>query len=173
MQTVISAFDDADGARRAAERLVQLGFDRDDVHLQPGHGATSVAGAEHDDALHRLGRFFGELFLTVGSDADASGYTRAVHRGCAVLAVDVHDAVQAARAVQALDELGGHACASDSRVADLADDRRRARLVDRPGGKPLRDLAQSWAPGGAGAPAGPLPGTSDAEVDREVIERTH
>jgi stress response protein YsnF len=38
MQTVIGAFDDATAAHRAVERLVQDGFDRNDIHVQQPDG---------------------------------------------------------------------------------------------------------------------------------------
>jgi len=205
MQTLISTFDDAELARRAVERLVQLGFDRDDVHLQPGQAAGAV---EHQGLLHGIARFFGALF---GSDAagDARRYAEAVRRGSAVVAVDVHDADDAGRAVQALDELGGQVdlapraaqgrregamgsepelpkappgetvevessrmpLAANAALADVTGHQGRIRVIDRPGGARLRDLAPPRTPTGDAGP-GALPGSADVTADPEVIERS-
>ena len=111
MQTVISAFDDRELAQRAADRLVELDFDRDDLHIQTGRETTSTAqgdAVEDDDGFfHRIARFFSDLFG--GDDAHESGrYAEAVRRGSTVLIVDARDASEAGRARRALEQLGGH-----------------------------------------------------------------
>jgi len=113
MQTVISAFDDRELAQRAVDRLVELGFDRDDLHIQSGRETrtdtdTSAAAGDDDDGFfHRVARFFADLFG--GDDAHDSGrYAEAVRRGSTVLIVDARDDAQAERARSALEQLGGH-----------------------------------------------------------------
>lgn len=47
MQTLISAFQDRSAARRAVERLVQAGFEREDLHMQePGSAGGPEAGTD-------------------------------------------------------------------------------------------------------------------------------
>ena len=113
MQTVISAFDDRELAQRAVDRLVELGFDRDDLHIQSGRetrtdtDTSAAAGGDDDGFFHRVARFFADLFG--GDDTDDSGrYAEAVRRGSTVLIVDARDDAQAERARSALEELGGH-----------------------------------------------------------------
>lgn len=47
MQTVIGTFDDRTRAQQAVERLVQSGFERDDVHIQDQQGGAGTSGAGH------------------------------------------------------------------------------------------------------------------------------
>jgi len=111
MQTVISAFDDRELAQRAVDRLVERGFDRDDIHLQLGHERSAVGDAgteEHHGFLDSIARFFADLFGTHEPAGDSGRYAEAVRRGSTVLVLDVRDEDEAARARSALEELGGH-----------------------------------------------------------------
>jgi uncharacterized protein (TIGR02271 family) len=47
MQTVIGTFDDRTRARQAVDRLVQSGFERDDVHIQDQQGGATPSGQGH------------------------------------------------------------------------------------------------------------------------------
>jgi uncharacterized protein (TIGR02271 family) len=116
MQTVIGAFEDRDAAQRAVERLVDAGFDRDDVHVQEGAststtGATSASGgADRADDEHGMMASIRHFFASVfGEDSPAghSGvYSEAVHRGASVVVVDAQDDERAERAASLLHELG-------------------------------------------------------------------
>jgi hypothetical protein len=123
MQTVISAFDDYHTAQRAVERMVDAGFDRDDVHVQGmstgasgmagSTGSTTTAGApecrdEDRGILSSIGHFFASLF---GQDGDvrmgpAGTYAEAVKRGGSVVLVDVQTEDQADRAARLMHEMG-------------------------------------------------------------------
>jgi stress response protein YsnF len=122
MQTVISAFDDYQTAQRAVERLVDAGFDRDDVHVQQGMssgpssatGGTSNTGSgtvyqdEDRGILSSIGHFFASLF---GQDDDvrtgqAGTYAEAVKRGSSVVVVDAQTEEQAERAANLMQEMG-------------------------------------------------------------------
>jgi len=128
MQTIIGAFDDTATAQRAVERLVQSGFDRDDVHVEQQQGGqmqqgglqneTRQQGANWDGQEREVGAdrrgFFAKLF---GMDDDdnlqqnqyashAYTYDEAVRRGSAVVVVDAQDDTQADRASALLHECG-------------------------------------------------------------------
>ncbi len=118
MQTVVGAFEDRQTARRALERLVQAGFDRDDVHVQEGAtdgmastGTTGTANTSDDGrergVLESIGHFFANLF---GDDDRPSGragvYAEAVRRGRSVVVVDAKDDDYAETAAALLHEVG-------------------------------------------------------------------
>jgi uncharacterized protein (TIGR02271 family) len=128
MQTIIGAFDDTASAQRAVERLVQSGFDRDDVHVEQQQGSqmqqgglqneTRQQGGNWDGQEREIGTdrrgFFAKLF---GMDDDdnaqqnqyashAYTYDEAVRRGSAVVVVDAQDETQADRASALLHECG-------------------------------------------------------------------
>jgi uncharacterized protein (TIGR02271 family) len=119
MQTVIGAFEDRDAAQRAVERLVDAGFDRDDVHVQEGASTSTTSATSArasgvdrmDDDEHgmmaSIRHFFASLF---GDDDNATGrsglYSEAVRRGTSVVVVDAQDDDRAERAVSLLHELG-------------------------------------------------------------------
>jgi uncharacterized protein (TIGR02271 family) len=120
MQTVISAFDDYQGAERAVERLVEAGFSRGDVHIERGDQAelfsaeqartTTGDGTrgeyENRGVLSSIGHFFTSLFGMDTPESDAHTYTEAVRRGSSVVVVDVNDEPQAERAVSIMQEMG-------------------------------------------------------------------
>jgi stress response protein YsnF len=112
MQTVLGAFDDMAAAQRAVERLVEAGFDRQDVHV---HQETSMvddektrrggAEVEREVAVDRRG-FFARLFGDDDRSNYASTYSEAARRGSSVVVVDATDEAQADRAASVLHELG-------------------------------------------------------------------
>jgi stress response protein YsnF len=113
MLTVIGAFDDRTQAQGAVDRLVQRGFDRNDVHIeqQEGGGMTRPTGHDNDPRPESdgggIGGFFSHLFG--GSEKHhehASTYHEAVQRGSSVVVVDARDEAQAGQAVECLHELG-------------------------------------------------------------------
>ncbi len=113
-RTVIGAFDDRASAQRAVDRLVQSGFDRDDVHLQDQQGQEIGTQQGGSTGSEHKGGFFARLF---GMDDDAGAqqhphaqqaytYDEAVRRGSAVVVVDANDEQQADRASMLLHEAG-------------------------------------------------------------------
>jgi stress response protein YsnF len=117
METVIGAFDDKASAQRAMERLVQAGFDRQDVHIQESDSTESTQtpragnsdGQEREVAADRglFGGFFANLFGDDDQSAySADTYAEAVRRGSSVVVVDAQDETQAERAASLLHELG-------------------------------------------------------------------
>jgi uncharacterized protein (TIGR02271 family) len=127
MQTIIGAFDDTASAQRAVERLVQSGFDRDDVHVEQQQGGQMQQGGLQNETRQQGGNwdgqerevgadrrgFFAKLF---GMDDDnqqqnqyashAYTYDEAVRRGSAVVVVDADNDTQADRASALLHECG-------------------------------------------------------------------
>jgi stress response protein YsnF len=118
MQTVIGAFDDRQQAEQAVQRLVQMGIDRQDVHVeqkdqpagtpQTKTSRTDLAGGGGEE--HR--GFFARLFGMDDDDADG-GYREhvdtfgeAVHRGTSIVVVDAVDDQQAQKAATCLHEAG-------------------------------------------------------------------
>lgn len=130
MQTVIGAFEDRESAQQALERLVEAGFDRDDVHVEDGAAGltstgstdttgTTAAGAGgtrigDDDrdgergVLESIGHFFASLFdEDRPTPAGRSGiYAEAVRRGSSVVIVDARDDDEAEQASALLQQLG-------------------------------------------------------------------
>jgi hypothetical protein len=122
MHTVISAFDDRAAAQAAIDRLMQSGFDRQDIHLehrdntaaagQIGMTREQWAGQEREIAVDRGAlRSFGAFFASLLGMDDPSGhvdtYADHVERGNYVLVLDAPDEVQARRAHSVLGDLGG------------------------------------------------------------------
>lgn len=113
MQTVIGAFDDKGSAEQAVERLVDMGFDRSDVHVEgdPDNQPTNaerLVGQEHEVAVGRRG-FFATLFGLDDDDrhaAHANTWSEATRRGSAVVVIDAADEMEAERAASLLHELG-------------------------------------------------------------------
>jgi uncharacterized protein (TIGR02271 family) len=118
MQTVIGAFEDPQLAQRALERLVQAGFDRDDVHVQEGAagGTTGAMGADTRGAdrprdedhgiMESIGDFFASLFGEDKPTGRSGVYAEAVRRGTSVVVVDADDDDKADMAARLLHELG-------------------------------------------------------------------
>jgi hypothetical protein len=181
MHTAICSFDDRVQAERAMDRLVQSGFDRDDVHLQHRHvdgGAGRHSGTNRWDGMEReiavdpsilssFGHFFTSLFGADDIHGHAGAYTEAVERGGFVVVVDAPDDTQARRAQALLQELE----AGNLNVVQRKDERRLRDIIgSRKGVMPLEQGAGT-AP--AGMPTATrdevaAPGDSAAERDRAM-----
>jgi hypothetical protein len=112
MHTAICTFDDRTTAQAAVDRLLQAGYDRNDVHLQYRlSDGTPVGeepyaawdGMEHEvavshKALESFGNFFGRLFGHDDASGHGSTYSSAVERGHCVVVVDARDDAEAQRA---------------------------------------------------------------------------
>lgn len=110
MQTVIAGFNEQAEAERAADELVQRGFDRGDIHIEQPNTTGSTKENEdkgEDRSTGGISGFFSRLF---GSDDDyerhGSTWNEAVRRGNFVVVVDAEDEGQATEAAQCLGELG-------------------------------------------------------------------
>lgn len=150
MHTAICSFEHRDVAERARDRLLQAGFDRDDVHLQH-RGPTDAGGRSEDprawegtdhevavsrEMVDKVAGFFVHLFGADRNPDQQQVYEKAVDSGCTLLVVDTADEAEAARA---------RALLHDLQAADL-------NVYHRPAQRPLREYA-------AGADR-PLPGSS-------------
>jgi hypothetical protein len=145
MHTAICTFDDPAAAQQAVERLVQAGFDRDDIHMEHRHSDGSPMEAPANDAWDGLERevavsrgvagkfdFFEHLFGEGDAAAHRDKYTRAAERGHCVVIVDAPDEASAERAQNVL-----HGIES-----------REFQLLHRAGMRPVRDIvAQRRASG--------------------------
>jgi hypothetical protein len=137
MHTAICTFDDRATAEQAVQRLVQAGFDRQDVHIQHRNADGSLIKEEGEDLWdgmerevavgHRVAEGLGFLSRLFGQD-DAAGhrstYSSAMERGHCVVLVDASSDEEAERAQNVL--LGMN-------PDDL-------NLVRRAGQPPLRDI---------------------------------
>jgi len=130
MHTAICTFEDRTGAEQAAERLVQAGFDRREVHVEHRHADGTPMGEADGGAERRdhdvVGKFsFFERLFGAGRHAPhAETYTSAVERGLYVVLVEGRDEAEAQRAQDVLHGLN---------PADVA-------VVHRAGERPLRDV---------------------------------
>ena len=142
MHTAICTFDDRATAEKAVKRLVEAGFDRDDVHIQHRRSDGSLVaeenrweGLEREVAVgHRVAETLGFFASLFGQEAmgDSARYSGAMDRGHCVVMVDAPDDVEAERAQNIL--LGMEA-------GDF-------KLVPRAGQRPLRDIvAEGRSPG--------------------------
>lgn len=130
MHTAICTFEDRAQAEQAAERLVQAGFDRREVHLEHRH-ADGTPMAETGSGTERRDRdvvgkfsFFERLFGAGKHAPHAETYSSAVERGLYVVLVEAPDEAAAQRAQTVLYGLN---------PSDL-------NLVHRAGETPLRDV---------------------------------
>jgi hypothetical protein len=136
MHTAICTFDDRATAERAVKRLVEAGFDRDDVHIQHRKADGSLVaeenrweGLEREVAVgHRVAETLGFFASLFGQEAmgDSARYSGAMERGHCVVMVDAPNDLEAERAQNIL--LGMEA-------GDF-------KLVPRAGQRPLRDLVR-------------------------------
>lgn len=130
MHTAICTFEDRAGAEQAAERLVQAGFDRREVHVEHRHAdgtpmAEADAGAERrDHDVVAKFSFFERLFGAGKHAPHAETYSRAVDQGLYVVLVEGRDEAEAKRAQDVLHGLN---------PADVS-------MVHRAGERPLRDV---------------------------------
>jgi len=123
MHTVLSAFDGRDAARLAADRLVQEGFAREDVHLRArdeGEDAQddrissrTIASPEREVAIGRhamsaLDHFFDHMLGRGEHAAHAHTYSEAVRRGGTVVVVDAASQEQADKDAAILQDAGAY-----------------------------------------------------------------
>ncbi|HXD42454.1 MAG TPA: hypothetical protein VN649_17950 [Ramlibacter sp.] len=119
MQTLLSVFENRRAAQRAVDKLLEKGFEPEDVHLQEGAAAANSATASgaadvtasHDagperGVLSSIGCFFASLFEQHPASDNPDRYSQAVRRGHSVVVVDVRDEEEADRAYTLLHELG-------------------------------------------------------------------
>jgi len=129
MQTLVSAFDDRDAARKAVERLVRAGFTRADVHLR--ESAANEAEPADRGVLESIGHFFVSIFGVDDGQRDAERYTGAMQRGQCVVVVDAKDDSEAETAAAVLHDCG---------AVDVDDQPSRVQRVDRGEQPRLRDI---------------------------------
>lgn len=116
MQNIVGTFDDASSARRALDRLVEMGVPRGRVYFQPSADAEFLAhagpartrpgkpGYKRQGVLESIGGFFANLFE---SHTDESGiYSEALRRGTCLLLAQAEDPAQARRIIDVLLDSG-------------------------------------------------------------------
>ncbi|WP_019139917.1 YsnF/AvaK domain-containing protein [Noviherbaspirillum massiliense] len=103
--TVIAVYDSSTHAQSAMDELLNAGFSRDSVQLNPTSDRSTAGGTTAAPATHEehhgsaIGNFFRSLF---GMDDDAQHsdiYSEAVRRGSCVLAVNADSEEQRDRAI--------------------------------------------------------------------------
>jgi hypothetical protein len=129
MHTAICTFEDRAQADQAAERLVQAGFDRHEVHVEHRHAdgtpmGEAEGGERRDHDVVGKFSFFERLFGAGKHAPHAQTYSSAVERGLYVVLVEAQDEAGAMRAQGVLHGLN---------PADF-------RTVHRAGEPPLRDV---------------------------------
>ena len=137
MHTAICTFDDRAMAEQAVQRLVQAGFDRQDLHVQHRRADGSLMTEESEELWDGMERevavgyrvaetlgFFASLFGQDPAAGHTATYARAMERGHCVVVVDARNDDEAERAQNIL-------------MGMNADD---LNLVRRAGQKPLRDI---------------------------------
>lgn len=126
MHTAICTFEDRPTAERAAERLLQAGFERREVHVEHRHAdgtpMPEAEGRDHDVVAKFS--FFERLFGAGRHAPHAETYRSAVESGLYVVLVEARDEAGARRAQDVLHGLN---------PADF-------QLVHRAGERPLRDV---------------------------------
>jgi stress response protein YsnF len=184
MQTVIGAFDDATAAHRAVERLVQAGFDRDDIHVQqpegeqpsqqsqasqaPGERPHQMVNGVQDDLVHvsntwdgprqakpaERGTFFARLF---GIDDQVDNRQESPH---AEHAHTYDEAVRRGSTVVVVD-------AQDEAQADSA-----SGVLHECGAIDVDERSRQWRAQGWQPPAAPerAPATENAAAPRHAAE---
>jgi hypothetical protein len=130
MHTAICTFEDRAAAEQAAERLVQAGFDRREVHVEHRHADGTPmpegdSGAErHDHDVVAKFSFFERLFGAGQHAPHAQTYRSKLEEGLYVVLVEGRDEEEAERAQKVLHGLN---------PSDFA-------MVHRAGERPLRDV---------------------------------
>ena len=119
MQTIIRIFEDRHAAQLAVNRLLDAGFQREDVHLEEAAALANTALPSSRSAWERaqtgpersilssLGRFLASLFGEDPPSGYVDRYTEAIWHGHPVIVVDATDQEAANRASSMLSELGG------------------------------------------------------------------
>lgn len=109
MHTLISAFEDHGSAERAVERLHELGFAPDDVHLQEYRKPADDKGDfdANRGVLSSYGHAFASMFGIDEPDRqDAEHYAKAHRSGHPLVVVSADDEDRADVAGDALQQLG-------------------------------------------------------------------
>jgi uncharacterized protein (TIGR02271 family) len=117
VHTVISTFETREAALQAMNRLVDEGFDRNDIHLEDrethASGATTRSDGTGGEHAHRgvmesIGHFFASLFGEDNHEGHSGTYSEAVRRGSSVVVVDADDETEAQRARSLMEQLGAY-----------------------------------------------------------------
>ena len=116
MKILISVFENSRAAHSAFDRLLEAGFQRDDVHLQEdlaqGNIAVSAAASTHAHTergvLSSIGRFFASLFGQDPPIGYVDRYSDAIWHGHPVIVVEAKDEDEANRASAMLRECGAY-----------------------------------------------------------------
>jgi hypothetical protein len=161
MHTAICTFEDRAAAEQAAERLVQAGFDRREVHVEHRHADGTPmpegdSGTErHDHDVVAKFSFFERLFGAGQHAPHAQTYRSAVEEGLYVVLVEGRDEAEAQRAQDVLHGLN---------PADVT-------LVHRAGERPLRDVVAERGAGSLeqrfGTARSEMPPGHNTDVRRE------
>lgn len=110
MQTLISVFDDRAHARKAVDKLVEAGFDHDNVHLheraQEQEPTAQEVKEEDRGVFDSLGHFFVSLFGEDRGEKAAGKYRDSIRDGHSVVMVDARDDHEAEVAAVVLHEQG-------------------------------------------------------------------
>jgi hypothetical protein len=110
MHTLISAFEDRASAERAVERLHELGFAPDDVHLKEHHDIGDGEKGDFDNdrgILPSYGRAFASILGMEPPESNgAEHYASAHERGHPLVVVSVDDDDRADIAGDALQQMG-------------------------------------------------------------------
>ncbi|HET8748387.1 MAG TPA: hypothetical protein VFM98_22515 [Ramlibacter sp.] len=158
MHTAICTFEDRAAAEQAAERLVQAGFDRHEIHVEHRHAdGTPMAepegsGERRDQDVVAKFSFFERLFGAGKHVPHADTYSRAVEQGLYVVLVESPDEAQAQRAQDVLHGLN---------PADFS-------LVHRVGERPLRDVVAERGAGSMEQRFGTARSDMDASHNMDV-----
>jgi hypothetical protein len=112
MVTVVSSFADRQGARRAADALVQQGFAPESIRLHAQPEPANSAAVKIDEVatggfVHNFHNLLDGLFNTDSFRDEAAHYGDVVRQGGVVLAVDAADEAQASAAMAVLERAGG------------------------------------------------------------------
>jgi hypothetical protein len=128
MHTLISAFEDRNSAERAVERLHELGFAPDDVHLQEYRAPADDKGDFDADrgVLSSYGHAFASMFgIDEPDQQDAEHYASAHRAGHPLVVVTAEDEGRADIAGGALQQSGAIDVHQRAGVPQPADARHR------------------------------------------------
>jgi hypothetical protein len=114
--TMLSTFDDASTARRAADALTKEGFPPQNIRVEPSVSAPAAAlsTAESNGApaprhgSGRIERFFERLLGRTEHALSARDYSHAVGSGRTVVIVDTTSEVSAERAATVMQDFGAY-----------------------------------------------------------------
>lgn len=162
MHTAICSFEDRAKAEEAADRLVQSGFDRREVHVEHRHADGTPAGEpgggeRRDHDVVAKFSFFERLFGAGRHARHAETYRGAVDKGLYVVVVEAGEPERAERAQQILHGLNP----SDLDVVHRAGERPLHEVVaERDGATAERPVAsRGW---------GEQPGLQVTDADKPI-----